>query len=245
MNTHAIVVGGTRGIGLAIARRFAADGARVSVLGRSQPAAAVERVVWQEADASDRESLIIGLNSAKARQGMPGALVLAQRYRGKGDTWEGELATTLTASNMAVEWAANELPRDSAIVVVSSVASTRVASEQPAGYHAAKAALSQIVRYYATTLGPRGIRVNAVSPGTTVKDESKAYFESHPEIVDVYRKVVPLGRMGTAAEVANLVAFLAGPGASFITGQDIVIDGGASLLSQESLGRRLSGVDYK
>jgi NAD(P)-dependent dehydrogenase (short-subunit alcohol dehydrogenase family) len=86
------------------------------------------------------------------------------------------------------------------------------------------------------------VRVNAVAPGTTVKDEARAFYESHPEIIALFKDIVPLGRMGTADDVASLVAFLASARASFITGQEIVIDGGVSLLGQEALARRLKGV---
>ena len=104
----------------------------------------------------------------------------------------------------------------------------------------AKAAVMQMVRYYAVALGPKGIRVNAVSPGTTVKDESKQFYADHPELEQLYRDIVPLGRMGTAADVAGVVAFLLSDDASFLTGQNIALDGGATLQAQESLARRVS-----
>jgi NAD(P)-dependent dehydrogenase (short-subunit alcohol dehydrogenase family) len=104
----------------------------------------------------------------------------------------------------------------------------------------AKAALIQMVRYYAVALGHRGIRVNAISPGTTVKDESKAFYAEHPELEQLYRDIIPLGRMGTADDVADVMVFLVSGASSFLTGQNIVLDGGVSLQAHESLVRRLS-----
>jgi NAD(P)-dependent dehydrogenase (short-subunit alcohol dehydrogenase family) len=240
--THAIVVGGTRGIGLTTARSLAEEWDRVSVLGRSEPASPGDRVRWFKADAMDAAALTKALDESRQASGAPGALVLMQRYRGQGDPWTGEIAATLTGSKAAIEWAAAQMSAGGSIVAVSSIASTHIATEQPVSYHMGKAALVHMVRYYAATLGAKGVRVNAVAPGTTVKDEARAFYESHPEIIALFKDIVPLGRMGTADDVASLVAFLASARASFITGQEIVIDGGVSLLGQEALARRLKGV---
>jgi NAD(P)-dependent dehydrogenase (short-subunit alcohol dehydrogenase family) len=99
-----------------------------------------------------------------------------------------------------------------------------------------------LVRYYAVALGPRGIRVNGVSPGTVVKRENQEFYARSEALVGVFKRTIPLGRMGTAVDVANVIAFLCGPQASFVTGQQIVVDGGVSLLSQESLARKIAGV---
>src|SRR5262249_4522710 len=119
-------------------------------------------------------------------------------------------------------------------------ASRFVAAEQPVSYHVAKAAMSQMVRYYATTLGRKGILVNGVCPGTTVKEESGGFYAAHPEIDALFREIVPLGRMGKSEDVAELVAFLVSGRATFLTGQNIVIDGGVSLQAHESLSRRVA-----
>jgi NAD(P)-dependent dehydrogenase (short-subunit alcohol dehydrogenase family) len=96
-----------------------------------------------------------------------------------------------------------------------------------------------MVRYWAVVLGPLGIRVNSVSPGTVLKEESKDFFLDDKTISDLYRRITPLRRFGSAREVAKVVACLCGEQTSFVTGQDIVVDGGLSLQSQEALAREL------
>jgi NAD(P)-dependent dehydrogenase (short-subunit alcohol dehydrogenase family) len=99
-----------------------------------------------------------------------------------------------------------------------------------------------MVRYWAITLGGRGIRVNSVSPGTVLKEESKKFFLSDPKLSDLYRRITPLGRFGYAREVAQVIGSFCGEQTSFVTGQDIVVDGGVSLQWQESLARDLASL---
>ena len=242
-----LVVGGTRGIGRVVAQRLADDDQLVSVIGRSAMAGVADDRGIQSwnADVADAPQMAHALGAIVEARGPIGAAVLLQRYRGGGDAWAGEIATSVTATRQLMDWAGEhfeDLGRGKAIVVVGSIAGRLVASEQPVGYHAAKAALVQMVRYYAVSLGPRGIRVNAISPGTIVKKESRAFYDAHPEIEQLYRRIVPLGRMGTSEDVAELAAFLVSGRAAFLTGQEIVLDGGASLHAHESISRLLAGM---
>ena len=183
---HALVVGGTRGIGRAVERRLAGAMATwVSMIGRSQPAPVPDehQIRSWSADIADLPLLKTTLSDIVRAQGPLSAAVLLQRYRGGGDDWEGEIATSLTATRELIEWAGEhfeDLGSGKAIVVVSSIASGYVASEQPVSYHMAKAALSQMVRYYAVSLGRKRIRINAVCPGTIVKEESKGFYARAP-----------------------------------------------------------------
>src|SRR5207302_6598845 len=124
-----------------------------------------------------------------------------------------EMAVALTATKTLIEGLAAEFADegDRSMVMVASVATDLVARNQTLGYHTSKAALRQMARFYAVKLGPKGIRVNTVSPCTFVKAESAAYYAGQAAVQEVYAKITPLGRMGTAREVAEAVAFLCGP----------------------------------
>jgi len=129
--------------------------------------------------------------------------------------------------------------QSNSIVLVSSIADRYVAPEQSLGYHLAKAGFSQLARYYALELGPLGIRVNSVSPCVVAKDEAREFYDKNEWLVDRYKKFIPLGRMGKPEDIVNAIMFLAGEQASYITGQNIVVDGGLTLRSHESLIRDL------
>ena len=177
---HALVIGGTRGIGRAVVRRFVADGFAVSAVGRRLPEKALGRgtaVRSWAVDLRDPDAIGAAVPAIVKAGGPLSRLVCLQRFRGSGDDWEGEIETTLTATRLLIDAATDRFAAngDRAIVVVSSIADRFVASEQPLSYHVAKAGLTQLARYYAVTLAGQGIRVNAVSSGTIVKDEARAF----------------------------------------------------------------------
>jgi NAD(P)-dependent dehydrogenase (short-subunit alcohol dehydrogenase family) len=243
-----VIVGGTRGIGLALARHWHGAGHDLAVVARRrpEPPAELAGAAYHGLDLADPASLERRVQEVAEASGRINHLVFFQRARGDGDTWDRELAVSLTATKVFIEtfvargcFGAAE-PRS--IVVVASAASRAIASEQPAGYHVAKAALAQLVRYYAVQLGAAGIRVNAVSSSAVVKDENRAFYDAHPELTGLYRDVCPLGRMATAQDVVDAVEFLASDKAGFITGHELFVDGGLSLRWQESLARQVKGL---
>jgi NAD(P)-dependent dehydrogenase (short-subunit alcohol dehydrogenase family) len=167
-------------------------------------------------------------------------LIFLQRFRGGGDEWRGELDVSLTATRIIIESLQKcfERATNPSIVIVCSNASHLIAEEQPVAYHVAKAGLRQMARYYAAILGSSRIRVNCVTPGTVLKDESRDFYLRNRVLMRLYEHVTPLARMGTSQDLANVVGFLCSDSASFVTGQDIAVDGGLSLLWQESLARK-------
>ncbi len=239
---HYLIVGGTAGSGWALARRLLKRQQKVSVLGRRTPppsGAAQPGLLACTADLADRDAVHAAVNRAVGQSGKLSHLVFCQRFRGGGDAWEGEIQVSLTATRLLIEQCAEQFDGGgNSIVVVGSAASRFVVGEQPVGYHAAKAALMQMVRYYAVSLGPRGIRVNAVSPDMLLKKTEGSVDPHLQEIRERLGAATPLGRMGTPEDVADVVEFLCSPQASFITGQEIVVDGGLSLLGQAALARR-------
>jgi NAD(P)-dependent dehydrogenase (short-subunit alcohol dehydrogenase family) len=168
-------------------------------------------------------------------------LIFCQRYRGDHDDWQGELDTSLTVTKNIIDLAVDRFDdnRERSIVVVGSVVGSLVAYEQPLGYHVAKAGLRQMVRYYAVLLGKKGIRINSVSPAAVLKPEAAEFYRKNKKLHDMFKKMIPLGRMGTPDDIYNTVKYLCSSAASYVTGQDITVDGGLSLLAQEGLMRKI------
>ena len=236
---HVVVVGGTRGLGAVVTDLLLSEGFLVSVVARRVPDAceSANSASYFALDLLDSARIASTAEAIRDRNGPFTGLIFCQRFRGDGASWEGELDTSLSSTRTMIEAAVPcfATGRDQSIVVVSSIASELVALEQPVGYHVAKAGLRQLARYYAVTLGHRRIRVNCVSPGAIIKPESRAYHAANAEIPSLYERITPLGRMGESHEVANVISFLCSDRASFLTGQDIVVDGGLTLHWQGSL----------
>src|SRR4051794_33915322 len=146
MTTHAVVVGGTRGLGRVVVERFLARGCTVSVVSRQRPADFPERadLLHFSADLEHSDSFG-GIWRQIAEAGGPVRyLVLSQRFRGQGDPWAGEIQVGLTASRDLIEGFSGHFAGDGdrAIGVVSSVYAEFVGSSQPVGYHAVKGGLN-------------------------------------------------------------------------------------------------------
>ena len=248
MKKHSLLIGGTRGIGRAVGMALAEEGYELSVVGRRQPSyqERIPGAKYWAVDILDQQRFSEAWEEILGQGGKLSNLVFCQRYRDKGDQWAGEIETGLPATMNIIERLVNEsaYESDASIVVVSSLASWFVTDdEQPVGYHVAKAGLDQMVRYYAVALGTKGIRVNSVNPCRVLKEESKEFYFNNLPIYELYKNIVPLGRMVTSEDVANAVGFLSSPKSSFITGQSLVVDGGLSLQLQERLARLVSPIE--
>ncbi len=247
---HALVTGGGTGIGLGCARRLAADGATVTVCGRRRDvlddavatiggrARAVTADVTSEDDVAaavaaacddDGRLDIVVANAGGAATAGP--LVLVDRAG-----WEQTLTLNVTGTWSVIRHAAPALVRagGGSIVAVSSIAG-HLTHRQLGAYAVAKAGVEMLVRNAADELGGYGIRVNGVRPGLVPTDASGP-LNDHDGTRRDYLAQMPLGRTGTVEDVAALVAFLAGPDSTWITGQLIGVDGGHSLRRGPDLG---------
>ena len=244
---HFLIIGGTHGIGKELVRSLEKQRHKLSVVSRQlpiQPQGSRANVHYWQIDLSQKDNLTKTFTPILEQDGKISHLIFAQRYRGTDDNWEGEYAVSLTATKKIIECVSDyfdDTPERS-IVIISSLSSTLISLEQPVSYHVGKAGLIALARYFAVILGPKGIRVNCVSPITILKDESKHVYLKNIKLHNLYKQIIPLGRMGTAKEIADIVEFLCSPASTFITGQNIIADGGLTLQSQEALARNLTSL---
>lgn len=239
-NKHALITGGSKGIGQAIAQTFAAEGANVAICARGEEdlAAALTdldtcdvNVSGASVDVADPPALKAWVEASAETFGGIDMLVCNVSALAVGDspeTWDEMYQTDMMHTVNAIAAALPYLQKSDcpSIVVVSSVSGFEV--DFAAGsYGAIKAALIHYAKGLSRQLAAKGIRVNCVSPGNTYFDGG-AWQQMEKESPEVYAsrlELNPTGRFGTAQEVANGVVFLSSPVASRISGTNLVIDG--------------------
>ena len=234
-----LVTGGTRGIGLAIARRFAKLGAARLALGYLRNDRAAEAAAEELAALGPRVALVRGNVASERVAGEVadlGALdvlvhnaatgVVRPALETEDRHWDWTLAANARALLSLARAAAPAMPPGSSVIGISSLGSARVLDNYVL-VGTSKAALESVVRYLAVELAPRGIRANAVSAGV-VETEALDHFPNRAEMLAT-RERTPAGRLVEPEDVAAAVAFLCSPEAEMIRGQTLVVDGGFSL----------------
>ena len=241
---RAIVTGGSRGIGRAIALGFAEAGAHVSICARGAEALeaaraeiAAKRVTAHAATCDLADGEAVGRYIAAAAEALGGIDILVNNASGFGSTddeagWEKSLTVDLLATVRATRAATPFLEKsDGAAILNISSTSAFHPSVRTTPYGVAKSAVIQYTRNRAAALAPRRIRVNCIAPGSI--EFSGGSWEKrktdNPQLYNAILKSIPFGRLGEPEEVARVALFLVSPLAGWVTGQTIMVDGGQTL----------------
>ncbi len=242
-NKTAFITGGNSGIGLATARLFVAEGARVAITGRNQAtleAAARElgpNALAIVADATDIEATEKAILEAVRKFGKLDIVFANAGIAGNtpigGTTlaaFENVIRTNITSVFFTVQATAPHLNDGASIILNGSVISV-LGNPGYSAYAASKAGVRAMARVMASELSPRGIRVNVVAPGasrTPIWNGAAPTPEAFAVLDKRISRTIPLGRLGEAEEVAKTVLFLASDDASNVQGAEIFVDGGAT-----------------
>lgn len=242
----AVITGSTRGIGLSIAKSMVAAGSKVVISSRNQSACdevaqginveyGESRAIAIAASISSKQALKELVDKTRASFGKIDILVCnaaSNPYYGPmsgitDEQFRKVFENNVLSNHWLINMVAPEMQerKDGAIVVVSSMGGL-IGTDVIGAYNITKAADFQLVRNMAVELGPHNIRVNAIAPGIIRTDFAKALWEN-PEIEASYKKSSPLERLGEPDDIAGAAVFLASRAGAYMTGQSIVLDGGA------------------
>jgi len=233
----AMVTGAAQGIGFACAEALAEDGYRVVLVDvKDSVVSAAEKIggVGMVCDMGDVDAISALFDRIEKEEGPVSALVNNAGIAMPGDflsydlsAFDQVLGVNLRGVFFAMQRAANTMVAndiEGAIVNMSSI-NAQVAIPAIPAYCASKGGVMQLTKAAALALAPKGIRVNAVGPGS-IDTEMMAGVNANPDAMKMAMSRTPLGRMGTAREIGDVVAFLCSKKAGYITGETIYVDGG-------------------
>ncbi|WP_353112910.1 SDR family oxidoreductase [Microbacterium sp.] len=245
-----VVTGGGRGIGLATVRRFLAQGCRVVVLDLAMSVgevAAPDAAGWQHVtgeveldfvrtDVTDPDAVAAVASELAVRHGAPDVVLNAAGIVRSAsaedmtfDEWRQVIDINLTGTFLVAQAFGRLMLSTGRGSIVNIASMSGVISNYPqkqSSYNASKAGVAHLTRTLAGEWAGRGVRVNAVSPGYIATELTAPLMEQNPEWTAAWLERTPLGRVGTPDEVASVILFLASDESRFMTGSDVVADGG-------------------
>jgi len=235
----ALITGGSRGIGAAIAKRLAAEGAAVTITYSGAPQKADEvvrsvesaggRAVAIRADGADAKAVksavaetVRALGRLDVLVNNAGIIAIAPLDQASLDDFDRMVAVNVRAVFIATQEAARHMTEGGRIINIGSVNADRMPFAGGSIYAMTKAAVAGLTRGLARDLGPRGITVNTVQPGPVETDMNPA----DGPFAETLKGFMAIKRYGKSGEIAGMVAYLASPEAAFVTGACLTIDGG-------------------
>ena len=239
-NRSALVIGGARGIGAAIAERFFEEGARVVIADTEEETgrATAERLKGRfiATDISQKADAERAVNEAVTAYG--GLDILVQNAgiypwtlieNIEPEEWDQVMAVNLRGTYLAARAALPimKAQKQSRMIFTSSITGPRVSSPGHGHYSASKAGINGFIKAAALEFSGYGITVNGIEPGNILTEGMKMHRS--PAFIKTMEDAVPLGRLGTPRDIANSALFLASDDASYITGTTIIVDGGQTL----------------
>jgi NAD(P)-dependent dehydrogenase (short-subunit alcohol dehydrogenase family) len=242
----AAVTGGGRGIGLTVARALAADGANIALLDLLDTTAETAKSIadeygvqafGQRLDVTDQSATDAAFELIAEQIGVPQILLTAAGIEinedsidVSGSNWRKVIDVNLTGTFFSAQAFGRGLLRNglpgSAILVASMSGSIVNVPQWAASYNSSKAAVAHLGKSLAVEWATAGIRVNSMSPGYVLTDLTQKIIDREPALLEDWISRIPLGRMATPADLTGLVSFLASDASSYLTGQQITIDGG-------------------
>lgn len=242
----AVITGGGRGIGLAVARTLAASGANIALVDLlDNVAETADQVAAQfgvaalgrRLDVTDQDATAAVFAEISEQLGVPQVLLTAAGIEINGDSidvtaadWRKVIDVNLTGTFFSAQAFGRGLLQaglpGSAILVSSMSAEIVNVPQWAASYNSSKAAVAHLAKSLSVEWAAAGIRVNSIAPGYVLTDLTQQIIDREPALRDDWISRIPQGRMATPEDIAGLVDFLASDASSYLTGQQIVIDGG-------------------